>query len=124
MLVAMLGCGPDPSTARGTAERFLDTHYVAIDLAAARELTSGLARSKIDQELALVDGVAIDESTRKPTIHYDLLRELPAGNDAVNYVYRGSIAVADAETFHRNFLVTVRRQPEGWRVTNYDESAE
>ena len=36
-------------------------------------------------------------------------------------LYRGSIAVDGADSFERRWLVTVRREPEGWRVTNYQE---
>jgi hypothetical protein len=118
------GCRPDASTARGTAERFLDAHYVAIDLAAARALTTGLARHKVEAEVDLVRGQDIDETTRKPVVHYKLLEEHPQGDDAVNFLYLGSIVVADADRFERRWLVTVRREEPGWRVTNYQELVE
>jgi len=114
-------CRPDPHTPRGTAESFLDAHYVRIDLPAAREFTTGLARYKVDDEIGLTRGQAIDESTRKPTVHYRLLEEHPDGELAVRYVYRGSIAVEDADRFERRWLVTVRHDDSGWRVTNYEE---
>src|SRR5437867_3359855 len=69
----VLGCRPDPSTPRGTAERFLDAHFVHIDLPAALEFTAGLARHKVEDEIRLVAGQAIDETTRKPSVHYRLL---------------------------------------------------
>ena len=119
LLVA--GCLSDPSTPRGTAELFLDAHYVRIDLPAALEFTTGLARHKIEDEIRLVAGQAIDEATRKPTVHYRLLEEHPDGEQAVNYLYRGRIAVDDADTFERRWLVTVRFADGGWRVTNYQE---
>ncbi len=118
------GCRADPSTPRGTAERFLDAHYVAIDLPAARAVTGGLARHKVEQEIELTRGQEIDDTTRKPTVHYRLLEEHPDGEHSVNYVYLGSIAVEGADRFERRWLVTVRREPEGWRVTNYQEDAE
>ena len=62
-----------------------------------------------------------DASTRKPTVHYRLLEEHPEGDAAVNLLYRGSITVEDADRFERRWLVTVRRQEDGWRVTNYQE---
>lgn len=120
-MMLVVACHPDPSTARGTAEGFLDAHYVHIDLPSALPLTSGLARHKVESEMELVKGVTIDDTTRKPTVHYTLLEEHPDGTDAVTYVYRGSIAVEGAESFERRWMVTVRREPEGWRVTNYQE---
>lgn len=115
------GCRPDPSTPRGTAERFLDAHYVAIDLREAIAFTSGIARQKVEQEVALVSGVEIDENTRKPIVHYRLLEEHPDGEHSVNFLYRGSIAVDGADSFERRWMVTVRREDAGWRVTNYQE---
>ncbi len=125
VLSALLGggCHPDPRTPRGTAESFLDAHYVRIDLAAALPFTSGLARHKVESEIGLTQGQPIDESTRKPSVHYRLLEEHADGEQAVNYLYRGSINVADAEAFERRWLVTVRREDAGWRVTNYQEMA-
>jgi hypothetical protein len=120
-MMLVVACHPDPSTPRGTAEGFLDAHYVHIDLPAALPLTSGVARHKVESEIELVKGITIDDATRKPTVHYSLLEEHPDGSEAVSYVYRGSIAVEGAESFERRWLVTVRREPEGWRVTNYQE---
>jgi hypothetical protein len=119
LLVA--ACRPDPRTARGTAESFLDAHYVHIDLTSALPFTSGLARHKVESEIGLTQGQSIDESTRKPTVHYTLLEEHPDGDASVNYLYRGSIAIEDADPLERRWLVTVRREGEGWRVTNYQE---
>jgi hypothetical protein len=121
MLLCVAACRPDPSTPRGTAERFLDAHYVHIDLPSALPFTSGVARRKVESEIELVRGVEIDDTTRKPTVHYSLLEEHPDGEQAVSYVYRGRIAVDGADTFERRWLVTVRQEPEGWRVTNYQE---
>jgi hypothetical protein len=120
-ILGVAACRPDPSTSRGTAERFLDAHYVHIDLKSALPFTSGVARHKVESEIELVRGVEIDETTRKPTVHYSLLEEHADGTQAVSYVYRGRIAVDGADTFERRWLVTVRQEPEGWRVTNYQE---
>jgi hypothetical protein len=118
---AAVGCRPDRGTPRGAAEAFLDAHYVHIDLPAAHELTDGLARHKVEQEMELVAGQTIDETTRKPTVHYRLLEEHPQEGDAVNYLYQANITVEDADRFERRWLITVRRQEAGWRVTNYQE---
>jgi hypothetical protein len=117
----VVGCRSDASTPRGAAELFLDAHYVEIDLPAARELTAGVARHKVEEEMRLVEGQPIDEGTRKPVVHYRLLEEHPEGGDAVRYLYRGRITVEDAGRFERSWMVTVRRDGGGWRVTNYQE---
>jgi hypothetical protein len=117
------GCRPDPRTPRGTAESFLDAHYVRIDLAGALAFTTGVAHRKVEDEIGLTRGQAIDASTRKPSVHYKLLTQHPEGTEAVRYLYEGSIVVADAGRFTRRWLVTVRHEDAGWRVTNYEELA-
>jgi hypothetical protein len=121
LCASLLGCHADPSTARGTAELFLDAHYVRIDLPGARAYTTGLARQKVEDEMRLVAGQTIDETTRRPTVHYRLVEEHPDGEHAVNYLFRGRIAVDDADTFERRWLVTVRFADGAWHVTNYQE---
>ena len=97
---------------------------MAIDLDGALPYTSGLARRKVEEEIALTRGQEIDDGTRKPSVHYRLLEERPQNEQAVNYVYLGSIVVPDADRFERRWLVTVRREDAGWRVTNYQELSE
>lgn len=115
------GCRPDASTARGTAESFLDAHYVHIDLPAALPFTSGLARQKVEAEIHLTEGQPIDETTRKPRVHYRLLEERAAGEQAMSYLYKGDIRIDDADPIERRWLLTVRSEEGAWRVTNYQE---
>jgi len=117
----LAGCRAAANTPRGTAERFLDAHYVRIDLPAALEFTADLARHKVENEMRLVQGQTIDETTRKPSVHYRLLEEHPDGAEAVRYLYHGSIAIEDADRLERRWLVTVRLAGGSWRVTNYEE---
>ena len=117
-------CRPDPSTARGTAERFLDAHYVLIDLPAALPYTSGLARKKVEEEMDLVKGVEIDETTRKPIVRYSLQHEEPDGEGGTRFLYHGKIMVDGADPFERQWLVTVRADADGYHVTNYQEFSE
>jgi hypothetical protein len=118
------GCRADPSTARGTAERFLDAHYVEIDLEQALPFTSGLARKKVEDEMDLVKGVSIDDTTLKPVVRYTFLEEHPDGGGGSKFLYRGRIVVDGGEGFDRRWLLTVRQEPDGYRVTNYQELSE
>ena len=122
--LVVVGCHPDPSTARGTAESFLDAHYVQIDLRSALPFTSGLARHKVEQEIELVKGVEIDDTTLKPIVRYSLLEEHPDGEGGTKFLYRGKIVVEGADGFERRWLVTVRQESPGYRVTNYQEFSE
>jgi hypothetical protein len=115
------GCGPDPASPRGASDRFLDAHYVAIDLVAALPLTTGLARAKVERERVLVGGEAVDETTRKPQVWYRLLEERPLDGDGVQFLYRGTLSPEGIERFDRRWLVTVRREANGWIVSNFEE---
>src|SRR5438045_1432564 len=77
--------GRDLKSAEGVAEEFVDQHYVNIDLARAREYSVGLARDKIDDEIRLTRGQAIDASTRKPRIRYELTDKKQEGEARVSF---------------------------------------
>jgi hypothetical protein len=118
---AVVGCREPASTPRGTAERFLDAHYVRIDLPAARTYTSGLAQQKIDDETRLTRGQTIDEGTRMPRVHYRLVDERSPADGVVSLVYEATFHVEGAEALQRKLQLTVRRDGDGWSVTNYQE---
>ena len=119
MLVS--ACGRDLKTAQGVAEEFVDQHYVNIDLPKAKEYAVGLALQKIDEELRLTAGQAIDASTRKPSVHYRLV-EKKEGEGRVSFLYEGTICAEDAPDFTRRWLVTTRNDGDRWRVSNFTES--
>ncbi len=121
LLLACVGCKSDgDTTPRGVAEVFLDRHYVEIDLPGSREFTAGLARSKVDEQIRLTSGFAIDAGTRKPRVYYKLLERREAGG-RIAFVYRLTIRPEDAGEFSRKLLIRVREEESGWRVSNYME---
>lgn len=119
-----LGCASDSTTARGAVERFLDAHYVRIDVRGALPLTHGVARAKVEQEIALTQGLAIDDSTRPPSIHYQLIDETPGDAGGVRFLYEATIAPPGADTFTRRWLVLARQVDGVWMVSNYEELPE
>jgi len=121
LLLALAGCqGEGDTTPQGAAEAFIDRHYVEIDLLKARELTAGLARSKLDEELRLTSGQAIDVGTRKPRVYYKLLqRRESRGRTA--FVYELTIRPDGGGEFTRKLMIRVRKEQAGWRVSNYME---
>lgn len=124
LLALGAGCGPDPATPRGAVERFLDAHYVRIDLRGALPLTAGVAHAKVEKEIALTDGVAIDDATRTPSIHYRLLEETPGDDGSVRFLYEATITPPEADAFRRRWLVLAREVDGAWMVTNYEELPE
>jgi hypothetical protein len=120
-LVALAACHADPASNQGVAERFLDAHYVRIDLAAAQALTTGVAQKKVEEERRLVAGQEIDESTRKPSVYYRLLEEHPDGLDRSRMVYRATFSASGTSDIERRILLVLRRDDGVWRVANFEE---
>ena len=119
-LMGLTACGRDLRTAQGVAEEFVDQHYVFIDLPRAREYTVGLALQKLDEEIRLTAGQAIDLSTRKPKIHYRLLEKKEA-QDRSSFLYEGTIQAEDAPEFKRRWMVTARKAKDRWRISNFTD---
>ena len=119
-LVLLVACRSDEGTALGTAERFVDQHYVRIDLAAALPYCTGLALQKVQEERRLTEGQSIDESTRRPTVHYRLLEKTEEADHAT-FVFQGTIRIEDADSFARKWLITTRLEGTSWRVSNFEE---
>jgi len=118
---ALGACRRDLQTAQGVAEEFIDQHYVNIDLQKAKEYSAGLALEKINEEIRLTSGQAIDASTRKPRIHYRLL-EKKEGDHRASFIYEGTIRAEDAPEFTRRWLIVARKEGNQWRVSNFTES--
>jgi hypothetical protein len=117
----LMSCGRDLRTAQGVAEEFVDQHYVEIKLQNAKAYAVGLALEKIDDEIRLTAGQAIDASTRKPKVHYRLVEKKEA-DGRVSFLYEGTIQAEDAPEFTRRWLVVARRDGDQWRVSNFTES--
>jgi hypothetical protein len=113
------GCAPsDPRQA--VAEQFIDRLYVRIDQPSARELATGLATAKIDEEIRLKAGQAIDESTRQPSIHYSFVQHAEDRQDGTSsLVYDLHVAPDGADAFTRRLILTLRHDGGVWRVANY-----
>jgi hypothetical protein len=121
VLVATLAaCRRDDTTSLGIAERFLDQHYVRIDIEAAKRFCTGLALKKLQDEQRLTQGQAIDASTRKPTVRYRLVQKTDEA-DHGSFVFEGTIQVEDAGQFSRKWLVSTRREGDLWKVSNFEE---
>lgn len=120
-ITALLAAGCASSDARrAVAEQFIDRLYVTIDQPAARELAVGLAAAKIDEEIRLKAGQAIDESTRQPSIHYSFVKHGDDGTGGTSSLtYDLHIAPDGADAFTRRLILTLRRDGDGWRVANY-----
>jgi hypothetical protein len=118
-LVALVACEPaDPR--RTVAEEFIDRLFVVIDQQAARELATGLAVDKLDEEIRLTEGQRIDDGTRKPHVAYDFIEGRGAeGGDTAAFVYRLRIQPDGTDAFEKRVVLTLRKVEGDWRVANY-----
>jgi len=119
--LAIDGCSHDVGTAQGVAEEFLDQHYVNIDIPKAKQYAVGLALQKLDEESRLTAGQAIDASTQKPKVSYQLIEKREAENRA-SFLYQGTIRSDDGTSFTRKWLIAARKDGNQWRVSNFSES--
>ncbi|TAJ94817.1 hypothetical protein EPO44_13760 [bacterium] len=121
LLAVLVGaCRRDLRSAQGVVEEFVDQHYVNINLQKAKEYSVGLALEKINEEIRLTSGQAIDASTRKPRIHYRLL-EKKEGERRASFLYEGTIRAEDAPAFTRRWLIVARKEGDQWQVSNFTE---
>ncbi len=120
-IAALLSAGCKPAnSARAVVDRFIEAHYLAINLRSSERWCTGLALEKLHQEEALTAGQAIDDETRKPTIHYRLQEERD-GHDRVMYLFLATIDVPDAGSFDKKWMITARKEGEIWKVSNFSE---
>lgn len=120
LVLTLAACSADEKSAQGVAERFVDQHYVQINLAAAEPFCTGLALKKVHDELRLTQGQVIDESTRKPTVHYRLMEKKEDGDHA-SFVFEGTIRLDAADKFTRKWIITTRNDGDLWKVSNFEE---
>ncbi|MBI1987377.1 MAG: hypothetical protein HYS70_03390 [Nitrospinae bacterium] len=118
-ILGLWACGPGASTPEGIARRFMDRYYVAIDLRGARELCTGLALSKIDQQLELTRGVEINLDTRKPDVRYRLVDFKERGKLRKVFLFEGEVRVPKAGTYKKRCLITLREKGGAWKVSNF-----
>jgi len=114
-------CGHDLGTAQGTAEEFVDQHYVRIDIPKAKQYAVGLALEKLNEETRLTAGQTIDASTRKPQVNYKIV-EKREGDSRASFLYEGTIQSDDGTSFTRKWLIAARKEGNHWRVSNFTES--
>jgi hypothetical protein len=117
--VTATGCTP-PNSARGVVDRFIEARYILIDHQQMQALCTGLALDKIHDEMKLTEGQPIDQSTRKPVVHYSLEKTRGEG-DKMTFLFKARIDVPEGGTFKKFWMITAKRDGEVWKVSNYSE---
>ena len=113
------GCAPADAR-RVVAEDFIDRLFVIIDQQSARELATGLAVEKLDEEIRLRGDVQIDTSTRQPQVTYSFVESRGSEHQPTSsVVYELYVSPDGADEFTRRLVLTLRQVENAWRVGNY-----
>jgi hypothetical protein len=105
----------------GVADAFMGAYYVAIELNAAREFTTGLAREKLDRELELTSQISIDSETRKPRINFQLEESSEEGERA-RFIFLLDIRPPGIDPYERTSIVNLKRVDGDWKVSNFNDT--
>jgi len=119
LVVAALLAGCAPKSAEAVSDRFVDLYFVEIDQHRALELTSGLARQKLDEELSLVAKVRqnYEPEQAKPSIYYKR-REAQIASDRGRLAYDITIR-HEKDEMAKNAMISVERVDGKWTVANF-----
>ena len=120
LTLSSVGCHSKGGPA-GVADAFMGAYYVAIELNAAREFTTGLAREKLDRELELTSQVSIDSETRKPRINFQLEESSEEGERA-RFIFLLDIRPPGIDPYERTSIVSLKRVDGDWKVSNFNET--
>jgi hypothetical protein len=118
LLLLVGGC--TPKSPEAVADKFVDFYFVEIDQKRALPLTSGLARSKIEEELSLVADIRRTyepEQASKPSVFYQR-RTLLMQGDHARVSYDITVRQGRDQTT-RNALVSLERTGGKWTVGNF-----
>ena len=121
LLVVLLlaGC-TSPNSARGVVDRFIEARYILIDHLQMESVCTGLALDKIHDEMKLTEGQSIDQSTRKPVVHYTLQKTRVEG-EKTTFLFKARIDVPEGGTFQKFWMITAKKDGDTWKVSNYSE---
>lgn len=99
------------------ADRFMDLYFLEFDQQKLLPLTVGLAREKIERELALVTDIRRDPSSAKgkALMHYRRVGEGRITGDEAGLTYEVRIESSGS----RIVSLTLHRQDGPWRVGNF-----
>lgn len=119
ILALLLLCGCQPKSAEAVADKFVDLYFVEIDQQRALALTTGLARTKLEEELGLVEKIRHDYEPEqaKPSIFY-VRKSARVDGERAQLTYDITIKQGRDET-RRSALVSAEHVGGAWKVGNF-----
>ena len=118
LALAAVHCGK-PSASREVADRFMDLYYARMNVAEAVKLCSGAARTKLEGELQLLQGVPPDPPSGEPRVTFSLTESSTPSPTEASYTYRVTAHTSDVGTV--TAALTVANQGDRWLVTSFTE---
>ncbi|HKY63792.1 MAG TPA: hypothetical protein VJR29_10260 [bacterium] len=110
---------PEPEKA---AKAFIDAYYVKIDLKAAKDLSSGLALEKIDNQIGLIAGQPPDQGADLPKVDAHLASAGEVNGDEATYIFEVKPQVQDVGA--RKVFVKLRHENGVWKVSQFTEESQ
>ena len=105
---------------REVADRFIDLYYARMNMAEAVKLCSGDARTKLEDRLRAIKGVAPDQPAGEPRVTFNLTASTNPTPTQATYTYNVTAHTSDVG----NVVATLTVTEEGgrWTVTSFNET--
>lgn len=128
-LLILSGCGAG-GDAQKIAEKFLDHYYTQANVEEAKALATPDMALKIEEQFALFAQLVQLEKGRNHGASFAmketnqaLLVSRPKQGDHGYFKYEAKITTEGTDPVYKSIVLSVDRIDEGWRVTQFDESA-
>jgi hypothetical protein len=105
---------------REVADRFIDLYYARVNMAEAVKLCGGDARTKLEDRLRAIKGVAPDQPAGEPRVTFNLTASTNPTPTQATYTYKVTAHTSDVG----NVVATLTVTEEGgrWAVTSFNET--
>lgn len=120
MLVsATTSCQRNQDAAGAAARAFLDRYFVELNQRAALDLSEGLAKAKIEEEIRRLGSDLPSGQEERSRIYYrEVSRDTQ--DDGVAFRFRLTVMIPDDNPVEPELLLRVRETAGQWRVSNFE----
>jgi hypothetical protein len=119
MAMVLLLSGCQPKSAEAVGDKFVDLYFVEIDQQRALALTTGLAHTKLEEELGLVEKIRhnYEPEQAKPSVYY-VRKSARVEGERAQLTYDITIKQGRDDT-RRSALISVEHVDGAWKVGNF-----
>jgi len=119
LALSVVACTRPEDSAEAAARAFLDRYFVELNQKAALDLTEGVARAKIDDEIRRLAGHEPSAQEERSRIYYRQVSR-DTQDDGVAFRFRLTVVIPGDATVEPDVLVRVRTTDGHWRVSNFE----